>query len=190
MDTPRYGTKIQLGHLQDTSNKIDVAGKTRVQEIVGILLYYARAVDNTLLWSLNSIGSTQASPTVRTNRKIKKVLNYCATYPDATITFWASDMVLHVESNASFQSEARGRSCGGGYFYLSDKLQDPTKPPAPNSPNQKITAQSTFFARYCVKSSQARPKPNWEQFSTMPRTHIPSAWHSSKWATHSHPPQI
>jgi len=62
-------------------------------------------------------------------------LNYCATHPNATVRFHASDMILHVESDASYLSEPKARSRAAGYHYLSNK--PPTTPdqnyiPTPN----------------------------------------------------------
>eukprot|EP00543_Licmophora_paradoxa_P006129 CAMPEP_0202444222 /NCGR_PEP_ID=MMETSP1360-20130828/3365_1 /ASSEMBLY_ACC=CAM_ASM_000848 /TAXON_ID=515479 /ORGANISM="Licmophora paradoxa, Strain CCMP2313" /LENGTH=42 /DNA_ID= /DNA_START= /DNA_END= /DNA_ORIENTATION= len=39
-------------------------------------------------------------------------------------------MTLHVESDASYLSESKARSRSAGFFYLSDRLKDPTKAPA------------------------------------------------------------
>ena len=39
-----------------------------------------------------------------------------ATNPDAVICFYASDMILNVYSDASYQTASRMRSRAGGYF--------------------------------------------------------------------------
>ena len=49
---------------------------------------------------------------------------YMATHPEAKIRFCASDMVLNVHSEESYLSEAKGRSCAGGYFFLSSLPTD------------------------------------------------------------------
>ena len=49
---PTYGAPIQLAPLEDTSPRLDTEGTTRGQQIVGTLLYYARAVDSTMLVAL------------------------------------------------------------------------------------------------------------------------------------------
>ena len=48
-----YGAKQQLAMEEDKSPPLDEASVTRVQRIVGALLYYARAVDNKLLPALS-----------------------------------------------------------------------------------------------------------------------------------------
>jgi len=52
---------------------------------------------------------------------IVQLLNYCATNPEATVRFKASDMVLHIESNASCLSAPKAWSRAAEFFYLSDK---------------------------------------------------------------------
>ena len=97
--------------------------------MVGSLLYYARAVDMTILHALSEIASQQAKPTKRTMARVKQLLDYMHTHPDAKIRFRASDMVLNVHSDASYLSAANARSRAGGYFFLgsSPKDGDPIK---------------------------------------------------------------
>ena len=52
-----YGAKTQLTPEGDTSALLDDKRKHRIQEIVGSLLYYARAVDNKLLVALSAIAA-------------------------------------------------------------------------------------------------------------------------------------
>ncbi len=51
----------------DDSPLLDEAGKKRVQQIVGSFLYYARAVDPTILMALSEISSQQSAPTEKNN---------------------------------------------------------------------------------------------------------------------------
>jgi hypothetical protein len=67
---------------------------------VGTLLYYARAVNCTALVALSSLSSEQSRATKATNVKIAQLLDYFATYPDATLKYIASDMVLKIHSDA------------------------------------------------------------------------------------------
>ena len=50
----------------DTSPPLNATLTTRVQSIIGSLLYYARAVDCTMLPALNTLSTQQASPTEKT----------------------------------------------------------------------------------------------------------------------------
>ena len=47
--------------------------------------------------------------------------DHLATHPDATVRFYASDMVLNVHSDASYLSESRARSRAAGHFFLGKK---------------------------------------------------------------------
>jgi hypothetical protein len=82
-------------------------------------LYYARAVDPTILVTISSLSTQQAKPTTRTMAAINHLLDYCATHPNAISRYHASDMVLHIESDASYLSEAKAKSRYAGYHYLS-----------------------------------------------------------------------
>jgi len=44
-----------------------------------------------------------------------------ATYPNAAVRFHASNMILHVHSNAVYMALPEAQSHAGGYFYLSSK---------------------------------------------------------------------
>jgi hypothetical protein len=46
------------------------------------------------------------------------MLDYLATRPDSTIRYHASDMVLHIHSDASYLSVSNARSRLGGLFFL------------------------------------------------------------------------
>jgi hypothetical protein len=116
---PNYGARVQFADLPSTSEPLNKAETRRIQEVVGVLLYYARAVDSTLLTALGSIATQQANGTQDTIRAITQVLNYCATHPDATVRFHASDMVLWTHSDASYLTAPKGRSRAAGYHFLS-----------------------------------------------------------------------
>ena len=99
----------------------------RVQQIVGTLLYYARAVDSTMIFALGSLASAQATSTEVTAASLTRLLNYAATHPDAILRYNASDMILHIYSDASYLSEPKARSRVGGHFFLSSNSANPSK---------------------------------------------------------------
>ena len=84
---------------------LDKTKKTYVQAVTGTLLYYARAVDSTILTALNTIATQQAAPTESTLEEVKQLLDYCASQEEAIVTYNASDMILSVHSDASYLSE-------------------------------------------------------------------------------------
>ena len=94
--TPSYGTKIQLAPPPDASDLLSDSQTKRIQQILGTLLYYARAIDCTLLVALGSIAQQQSRCTQSTLAAITQLLDYCHTHPEATVCYTASDMVLKI----------------------------------------------------------------------------------------------
>jgi hypothetical protein len=122
--TPTYGTTIQYAKTVDTSPAATKAEEKVIWQI-GVLLYYCRAVDSTIITGLSSLAATQAKPTVQTLFLINWLLDYVATNPDAILTYKKSDMVLAVHSNALYLSEPAARSQAGGHFFCSSNVDDP-----------------------------------------------------------------
>jgi hypothetical protein len=52
------------------------------------------------------------------------MLAYLAIHPDAAIRYHASDMILHVHSDASYLSVSNARSRLGGLFFLGNKYPE------------------------------------------------------------------
>jgi hypothetical protein len=98
---PTYGQHVQLIPPADITEPLDAAGTTRLQEIIGVLLYYGRAIDNTILVALGSLAVAQTMGTLATTKAAIHLLNYAASYPNATARFHASEMCIHVHSDAS-----------------------------------------------------------------------------------------
>ena len=118
----QYGTKgtRQYATAPDLSPPLDPKGTTHIQSVAGSFLYYGRALDHTILPALNELASTQAAPTEQTKAKAQRLMDYLHTYPDAYIRYYASDMVLHIDSDAAYLVAPKARSRVAGYFHLSD----------------------------------------------------------------------
>jgi len=102
--------------------------KQRIQQIVGTFLYYARAVDPTMLTAVNKLASMQSQPTEATEQAANRFLSYAKTWPNASLVIRPSDMILHAHSDASYLSESNARSRIGGIMFLGNKTPDPTAP--------------------------------------------------------------
>ncbi|KAL7485736.1 hypothetical protein ACHAW6_011334 [Cyclotella cf. meneghiniana] len=89
----QYGNNAQMPLPLDELPHLDKAGITRIQQIVGAILYYERSVDITLLMTLSTIAHKQTKATRNTNLSITQMLDYCTTHPDATIRFRASHIL-------------------------------------------------------------------------------------------------
>jgi len=117
---PVYGsTTPQLAPPPDHSPSLDKAGILRLQEIIGVFLFYARAIDGTMLTAVTKLSSSQAHATEAVRDSCNHFLDYAATYPNAELVFHASDMILMVQSDCSFLSERNSRSRIGGIHYLT-----------------------------------------------------------------------
>ena len=116
---PKYGASAQLTTTDD-SVMATKEEKLWLQEFVGVFLYHARALDLMSLCAVNKIASAQANPTQHTLSLARHYLNYIATWPEPTVVHWASDMVLTVDTDASYLSESNARSRAGGLVYFGD----------------------------------------------------------------------
>ena len=108
-----YGAKVQYAKEVPASPPLDNAGTLRIQQPIGAVRYYSRAVDNKLLVALSELGQQQASPTEDTDINMLQLLDYLATYPDDGITYRASNMVLAGHADASYFNVSKSRSHAG-----------------------------------------------------------------------------
>jgi hypothetical protein len=107
---PTFGTKTQFALAPNEAPALDAVDKTRILEVLGTLLFYARAIDSSMLTAIGELATEQSQATKTTLEKLTQLLNYCTSHPDATVRFTASDMILAVESNALYLSVVKGRS--------------------------------------------------------------------------------
>ena len=154
-EEPNYGQKVQYAPIDSNLPPLPPAELTRVQQVVGTLLYYARAVDSTMLVALNSIASDQASATADTSADVHQLLDYASTNPNAKVRYHASGMRLHVDSDASYLSIKHARSRAGGHFILSDSTPDPSQPPVTPMPNGTLHAECRTLRNVMASAAEA-----------------------------------
>jgi hypothetical protein len=118
--TPVYGAKTQYVTKDDTP-PLTAKQCLTIQKVTGSVLYYTRAVDPTVLMPLNDIATEQTKATGKTQAATNQLLDYLATHPDAPIRYHASDMILHIHSDASYLSVSNAHSRLGGLFFCGDK---------------------------------------------------------------------
>jgi hypothetical protein len=119
--TPVYGAKTQYA-TKDETPSLTAQQCLTIQKFTGSVLYYARAVDPTVLMPLNDIATEQTKATEKTQAATNQLLDYLATHPDATIRYHTSDIILHIHSNASYLSVSNARSRLGGLFFLGKQI--------------------------------------------------------------------
>jgi hypothetical protein len=131
---------------------LDEVGKKHVQQIVGSFLYYARAVDPTILMALSEISSQQTAPTENTMKRVNHFLDYMWTHPDTVIRYHASEMILNVHSDASYLSAPKARSQASGYFFLGSLPHDGD----PIKLNGAIHVQCTTLKLVAASAAEAK----------------------------------
>jgi hypothetical protein len=134
---PIYGKQSQLTNPADATAAMTNDQTKMLQRVVGTFLFYGCAVDPTLLHALNDLASAQTKGTQATADAMIHILNYLATHPDATIRYYASDMALHIHSDASYLTAPEARSRAGGHFFLSS-LSPAAQPPPNNGPVHNV----------------------------------------------------
>lgn len=154
---PTFGSGAQYTSEPTDSPPLSPTHIKRLQQIIGVLLYYARMVDNTLLVALGTLAAAQSKGTEATMDAAVQLLNYCATHPNATIRYRASDMILHIVSDASYLSASESRSRLGGYFFLSKDIGStaplPDDPPPPF--NAPILVNSSILQTIVSSAAEA-----------------------------------
>jgi hypothetical protein len=103
---------------ETTSPALSDKDVNKSQTLTGTLLFYARAVDPTLIMPINVLSSEQSEATAVRAEKVIKLLNYCNTHPETKIRYHGSHMILHIRSDASYLSEIEAKSRSGGFFYM------------------------------------------------------------------------
>ena len=89
---PNYGALVQYNTVNHKLPLLPPKEITRIQQIIGALLYHARAVDNTMIVALSCIASEQSAATCATASATNLLLNYATTHPDIVILYHASGM--------------------------------------------------------------------------------------------------
>ena len=122
---PTYGATVQYAKTAGTSPPVTKAEEKYILQVIGVMLYYGRAVDSTIITGLSSLTAAQATPTTHTLALIKWILDYAATNPNAILTYTKSDMVLAVHSDALYLSKSNAQSQVGGHFFCSSNIDNP-----------------------------------------------------------------
>jgi hypothetical protein len=146
--TPVYGAKTQYAIRYETPT-LSAKQYTNIQNITGSVLYHARLVDSTISMPINDISTEQIKATEKTQVAADQLLDYLATHHDATIRYHASDMILHIHSDASYLSVSHARSRLGGLFYCGDK------PPKADKLNGSILNSSPVIKSVVASAAES-----------------------------------
>ena len=99
---PTYGQTVQYELPPETLPLLDKKGTKRVKSTTGTFQYYTKGIDLTMIVAVNEVAYQQAAPTQETVKKCNMIMDYAHTYPNATIRYHASDMCLHIDSDAAY----------------------------------------------------------------------------------------
>ena len=122
---PKLWSQNKFAEIESNEPVLGKESKKYIRQVLGTFLYYARAVDPTMLVALSAISSEQAYPTRATMKKVDQFLDYAASREQSVLTYEASDMVLEVHSDALYLSESKARSRAGGHFFMSKDVSLP-----------------------------------------------------------------
>lgn len=71
-----------------------------------------------MLPALNDISKNQANRTQDTLDACQRLLDYARTYPEVSVRYKASKMILNIETDAAYLVLPKAKSRLAGYFYL------------------------------------------------------------------------
>ena len=134
---PSYGSSAPQLSPVDNSSPASAAEAKDLQIIVGSLLYYARAVDASILPAVCALASRQSQPTAATMIAAERLLGYASSHPNNCLVIHASSMLLRIHSDASYLSRPKSGSVAGGFHYLGN--------PDHNSLNAPVLCHSTLI---------------------------------------------
>jgi len=128
---PNYGAKSQTLKPDSTGAALLTPAQILyVQEVVGVFLYYSRAVDPLMITAINKIGSRQAGADVTILPDIERFFQYALRWSNNVMRIHASNMILNVHSDASYLSETKARSRAGAFMCMGTELHG-ARPNAP-----------------------------------------------------------
>jgi hypothetical protein len=142
---PKYNSPRAQTATVDESPMASQAQQHELQVIVGTLLYYARTVDPSILTAVCELGSVQASPTQKDMLKAERLLQYVSTHQRGATRYYASDMQLQVQSDASYPCRTKARSVLGGFHFLG----------TPERINGPIFCTSKIISCVCASVAEA-----------------------------------
>jgi hypothetical protein len=90
---------------------------------------------------INVLASEQSNAAEVTADKVIKLIYYCNTHPETKVCCHASDMILHIHSDASYLSENESKIRAGGFFYMGSN----------NKTDKKLTNGAIFIISKVLK---------------------------------------
>ena len=98
---PNYGAKQQMTKIDNTPPMTPSQIKL-LEKVTGKFLYIARALDDTMLHAVNELVTSKSDGIQETVADIAYFLDFCACNPNPVKLYRASDMILHIHSDAAY----------------------------------------------------------------------------------------
>ena len=93
----------------------------------------------------------QAQPTENTKRKCARILDYVATYPAVILRYHASNMQLHIDSDAAYLVAPKAKSrIAGFYYFKQDKNNNDF-----NHPNHPVLVECRCLKHVVSSAAEA-----------------------------------
>jgi hypothetical protein len=113
-------TDLSPSSITTLSTPVSPAEKTRIQQVVGSLLFYAKALDLSLFTAVCQLSSHQSTFTQHDLSSAHRLLNYSSSHPNFHKTIRPSSMALWACTDASFLSRPKSGSVAGCSVGLGD----------------------------------------------------------------------
>ena len=129
------------------STPVSPAEKTWIQQVVGSLLFYARALDLSLLTAVCQLSSHQSTPTQHDLSSAHRLLNYVSSHPNPHKTIHPSSMALWACTDASYLSRPNSGSARLGLETLHPTFFTPPQKATDRvpRPNRPLSVLPAFF---------------------------------------------
>ncbi len=120
--TNKHGKAAQDSIPEDMTKKLSKDKKKRVQQVVGSILYYTKAINITLLLALSTIDAEQSKATEFNMDMIKQILDYCTMHSNTQ----KSDMSLNIHLDASYLGvpKAKNHAVEHSFLDVSPKMSN------------------------------------------------------------------
>ncbi len=114
----KNGSEAQSPLPPNSTPKLDEKGIKCIQQIVGSILYCACVINMTVFTALSTIAIEQTKATDTTMGRCMQLLDYLSSNQEAKVRFHASDMIMNIQSDASYLSKKGARSQACGHFFM------------------------------------------------------------------------
>ena len=106
--------------------------------------------------------------------RVKRLLNYVATYSNAFLRYYANNMVLHIDSNAAYLVAPEAKSRIAGFDYLSTfpskvatlKLRGSDRMPLPFGMSLRLSQKQKLRVSFVM----LRPQYSYSEFYRLSAT--------------------